>query len=100
MEQMKHASAEPSMEEKIAEQEAVCRRAKENLDLAQAEALQRQFELTQLNNPGFFQRHFGSLRKKKEAAWAAYQEAVLALEQAKLDFAQETARLSSLQTNQ
>ena len=83
-------------EAQLAEQEAVCNAKKEHLHQARAEALQKQFELTELNQPTFFQRHFVNLRKKKEQAWAAYQEASLALEQAKLDLEEQNQRLARL----
>lgn len=84
------------LESQLREQESVCRTVKEHLDQVQAEALQKQFDLTELNHPTFFQRHFGNLRKQKDAAWAAYQEAVLVLEQAKLDLAEQNQRLAQL----
>lgn len=85
-----------ALESQLAGQESVCRTAKEHLEQLQAEALQKQFALTELNHPTFFQRHFGNLRKKKDEAWAAYQEISLALEQAKLDLAEHNDSLARL----
>ena len=86
------------LETQLTEQEAICKAKKDHLDEVQAEALQKQFDLTELNHPTFFQRHFGNLRKRKDEAWAAYQEAVLQVEQAKLDLEEQKARMSQLQS--
>ena len=87
-----------SLEQQIASQEELCRRAKDQLELAQSKALQRQFEVTKLNTPGFFRRHFCNLRKQKKKAWDACQEACLVLEQAKLDLAEQNECLAKLKT--
>ena len=84
------------LKKQLDEQAACCEKAKELLSLAHAEALQKQFELTQLNNAGFFMRRFGHLQQKKEAAWVEYQRANLALEQAKLDLSEQNNRLAQL----
>lgn len=84
------------LETQLTEQEAICKAKKEYLEAVQAEALQKQFDLTELNNPTFFQRRFGNLRKKKDAAWAAYQEVCLRLDQAKLDLEEQNDRLAQL----
>lgn len=86
-----------SLERQLSQQKEACAQVKSQLELAKAEALQKQFDLTELNHPNFFQRRFGNLRKKRDDAWAAYQEAVLALEQAKLDVAEQQDRLERLQ---
>jgi hypothetical protein len=86
------------LETQLTEQEAICKAKKDHLDEVQAEALQKQFDLTKLNHPTFFQRHFGNLRKRKDEAWAVYQEAVLQVEQAKLDLEEQKSRMSQLQS--
>lgn len=82
---------------RLNEQEALCNSLNEQLREAQALAVAKQFEVTKLNHAGFFQRSFGNLRKKQDAAWAEYRSAVMAADGLKLELAAQKAQLERLQ---
>lgn len=87
-----------SLRSRLSEQEALCNALNTQLRDAQALAVAKQFEVTKLNHAGFFQRTFGNLRKKQDAAWAAYRSAVTAADQLKLELATQKTKLEKLRS--
>ena len=85
-----------SLRSRLTEQEALCNSLNEHLREAQALAVAKQFEVTRLNHAGFFQRSFGNLRKKQDAAWAEYRSAVMAADALKLTLAAQQSKLDAL----
>lgn len=85
-----------SLRNRLTEQENLCNTLNTQLREAQALAVAKQFEVTKLNHAGFFQRSFGNLRKKQDAAWAEYRNAVTAADQLKLEHATQKTKLEKL----
>lgn len=85
-----------SLRSRLTEQEALFNSLSEQLREAQALAVAKQFEVTKLNHAGFFQRSFGNLRKKQDAAWAEYRSAVMAADELKLTLAAQQSKLDAL----
>lgn len=85
-----------SLRSRLTEQEALCNSLNEQLREAQALAVAKQFDVTKLNHAGFFQRSFGNLRKKQDAAWAEYRSAVMAADELKLTLAAQQSKLDAL----
>lgn len=78
------------------ELEVLCNTLSTKLREAQDLAVAKQFEVTKLNNPSFFQRNFTNLRKKQDAAWAVYRSAVTAADELKMELASQKAKLEKL----
>lgn len=85
-----------SVKEQLAALEERCIALKQNLEQLRNEAIQKNFDLNALDNPGFFLKHFGKLKEKKEAAWQAYRAALAAQDQAQMDLDEQSARRAAL----
>ncbi len=85
-----------AIKQQLSELEEACAARKEKLEQLRQEALQKKFDLNALDNPGFFQKYFGKLKEKKEAAWQAYRTALAAQDQAQMDYDAQTAQRMAL----
>lgn len=85
-----------SMKAQLAALEESCITLKKKLEQLRKEAIQQKFDLNALDHPGFFQKHFGNLKAKKEAAWQAYRAALSAQDQAQMDYDEQSARCAAL----